>query len=117
MLAQIKIARGRVAAVRAALENPTPEDVAGCLPLLEDAIGCLGAMPVAPGEFHAAREPGLAGELDALRFDLGVMQRLVEGGAEFYRNWARALATVAGGYTPSGEPAALTAPGSVSVEG
>ena len=111
MLAQVKIARERVGAVRAALRSATPEEIGGCLPLLDEAIGCLHAVPTAP------HDPELAGELDALQFELGVARRLIEGSAEFYRGWAGVLATAAAGYTPAGEPAALTAPGSVCLEG
>ncbi len=111
MLAQAKMARERVAVVRGALKTSNLEEIAGCLPLLEEAIGCLHQMPAAPPDAE------LRSELEALRFDVGVVRRLAEGGAEFYRNWARVLATTAAGYTPAGEPAALAARGSISVEG
>src|SRR5438046_8770932 len=111
MLAQVKIARGRVAAVRTALQWTTPQEIGGCLPLLDEAIGCLHSVPTAP------HDPELAGELETLQFELGVVRRLIEGSAGFYGGWARVLATAAAGYTPAGEPAALTAPRSVCTVG
>ena len=106
-----------MAAVRAALKAPTPEEIGGCLPLLGEAIDCLQAAPTARHDPELAGESELAGELDALRFEVGVLRRLIERGAAFYQGWARVLATTAAGYTPAGEPAALTAPGSVCLEG
>jgi hypothetical protein len=112
-LVQIKSARGHVAAVRAALQSPWPEELGRGIPRLNEAIVCLEALE--PG--RDPRKADLAQELSALRFELGVVRRLVAGGAEFYRGWARILAMAAGSYTPTGDPAPLTAPGSVSVEG
>lgn len=113
MLAQVKSARGRLAEVRAVLQSPSPEELSRCIPLLDEAIACLEAMD--PGQ--QPRKADLAQELGLLRFELGVVRRLIEGGAEFYQGWARILAMAAVGYTVTGEPAPLTAPGSVSVEG
>jgi hypothetical protein len=121
-LGEIRSARARLGEVLRALSSSsaphvvTPEEIGGCAPLLEEAIACLRAMP-APQNPSLRNGPELAREFEGLRFELGVVRRLIEGGAEFYRGWARILATAAAGYTPSGEPAALTASGSVSLEG
>jgi len=112
-LDQVKSARGHVAEVRAALQFPSPEELSRGIPLLNEAIVCLQTME----PDRDSRNADLARELGALRFELGVLRRLVEGGAEFYRGWARVLAMAAAGYTPTGAPAPLAAPGSVSVEG
>jgi len=112
-LARVKSARGHVVAVRAALQSPSPEELGRCIPLLDEAVACLKAMePV-----RDTRQTDLVRELDALRFELGVVRRLIEGGNQFYRGWARILAMAAVGYTPTGDPAPLPAPGSVSVQG
>ena len=71
MLAQVKSAHGRIAAVRAALQSPSPEELGRCISLLGEAIACL-----------QAREPDrdwqraeLSHELGALRFGLGACPR------------------------------------------
>jgi hypothetical protein len=87
----------------------TPEEIGACLEPLDDVITCLRAIrPV-------GQEPPLAGELEALRFELGVIGRLIAGGMLFYQGWGRILATAEAGYTPSGDPPALNPPGSVSL--
>ncbi len=108
MLSQIKRARGHLAAVRAQMLSTSPEEVEQCIPALHEAIACLRAV-----------EPRqeLAGELRALHFELGVVSRLAQHGAEFYQNWAQVLASAATGYTAAGNAAALTAAGSLSVKG
>ena len=137
ILSKLQQARVRTAEVRQALASAsTPEEVGACVPLLHDAIACLQSLAAAPDPSpenpslegaspensspkNAATpsQPELAREFAALRFELGVARRLIEGGAEFYQGWARTLAVVLSGYTPSGEPAALTAPGSLSLQG
>jgi len=133
ILSKLRQARARTAEVRQALATAsTPEEVSGCMPLLHEAIACLQSLaavpdpsPENPAPKHAAppsspatpARPELAREFAALRFELGVARRLIEGGAEFYQGWARTLAAVLSGYTPSGEPAELTAPGSLSLHG
>jgi hypothetical protein len=112
---KVQQARRRVAQVRRALGSQEPGELNACVPVLNEVIGCLGEMQ-AWGEKLLRRDPGLARELEALRFDSGVVRRMIEGGSRFYQGWARMLAIAAAGYTPSGEPAALTAPGSVSYE-
>jgi hypothetical protein len=111
MLAEVEIARARVAEVRAALRSPTAEEIDACLPLLDDAIVRLQSVPAAPDD------PEFAGEVEALKFELSVVRRMIDGGAAFYQGWANVLATTVAGYTPEGEPAVLTAPGSVCVQG
>ena len=132
ILSKLQQARVRTAEVRQALASAsTPEEVGACVPLLHEAITCLRAIaPVAdsspenmspenaaPKNAATPSQPELAREFAALCFELGVARRLIEGGAEFYQGWARTLAVVLSGYTPSGEPAALTAPGSLSLQG
>jgi hypothetical protein len=129
-LRKLQQARARLSDVQRVLAAAsTPNEIGGCAPLLEEAILALQAIPSlldrpwVGGPDHAvesgAVETGaeVAREFAELQFELGVVRRLIEGGADFYRGWARALAAVLTGYTPSGEPAALTAQGSVSLEG
>ncbi len=119
-LRKLQQARARLSDVQRVLAAAsTPGEIGGCAPLLEEAILALQAIPFLPNEpDHAVEyEAELAREFAALQFELGVVRRLIEGGADFYQGWARALAAVLTGYTPSGEPAALTAQGSVSLEG
>jgi hypothetical protein len=113
MLSQVKRARGHLAAVRTLLRSPSAEDVNRCIPLLHEAIACLGA---------SEPTPELARELSALRFEVGVVRRLIERGAEFYQGWAKWMAAAAAGqaamsYTETGNPAPRAAPGSLSVRG
>jgi hypothetical protein len=115
MLAQVQRTRARVGEIRATLRSPTAEEIGGCVPLLEEAIACLRAVEAAADDRERWGEAAL--EMAGLQFELGVVGRLIEGGAAFYQGWARVLATAAAGYTPAGEPAALNAPGSVSVQG
>ena len=108
MLAEVKSARGHLAAVRAQVLSSSPEEVEQCIPVLHEAIACLRAV-----------EPraDLAKELNALRFEIGVVGRLVERSAAFYHGWAKTLAAAAAGYTATGDPAPLRVARSISVEG
>lgn len=120
ILAKLRQARARMAEVRQALSSAsTPEEIGACLPLLEEAIACLRAIAPVPAPPNALKlsGPELAGEIAAVRFESGIVRRVLEGGAQFYQGWARILAGAVAGYMPTGEPAALTAPGSVSIEG
>ena len=105
---EIRAVRRRLAEVRFLLISPSPDEVNRCVPLLEEAITRMQAIQPAPER---------TGELRALRFELGVVGRVAAGGAEFYHEWARMLAAAAAGYTAAGEPAPLTAAGSLSVRG
>jgi hypothetical protein len=87
----------------------TPEEIGACLQPLEAVIICLRAIR------SAGQAPPLAGELEELRFEMGVVGRLIVGGGAFYQGWGRTLAAAENGYTPSGDPPALQAPGSVSL--
>ena len=87
----------------------TPEEIGACLQPLEDVITCLSAIR------SAEQAPPLAGGVEALRFELGVIGRLIAGGMAFYQDWGRILAAAEAGYTSSGDPPALTVPGSVSL--
>ena len=118
MLSPIQRARGHLAVVRAQVLSSSPENVERCVPVLHEAIACVRA--VEP-------KPELAGELSALHFELGVVSRLAQCGAEFYQGWGKALAATAAGctgagntalsYSATGDPAPLSAPGSLSVKG
>jgi hypothetical protein len=110
MLSQVKRARGHLAAVRAQVLSSSPEEVEQCIPELNEAIACLQGME--PG-----RDASLLAELRGLKFEIGVISRLVARSAEFYQGWAKVLAAVAAGYTVTGDPAPLTAPGAISVKG
>ena len=128
-LGQVRSARRRLAAVRAALQSPSPEELGRAIPLLDEAIACLRALEQAGMEQCGMDQSGiappglappnadLAQELGALQFELGVVRRLLDGGEEFYRGWSRILALAEGGYMPTGAPTPLMAPGSVSVKG
>jgi len=115
MLALVRSARGRVADVRAALRNPSPEEFEHCIRLLDEAITELKEFEPAP---IATPNPDLLrSEIAALQFELGVVRRIVEGGTELCAGWAKVLATAAAGYTQRGEPAAMPANRSISMEG
>ncbi|MSV35106.1 MAG: hypothetical protein EXQ47_05840 [Bryobacterales bacterium] len=121
MLTQVKRARGRLAAVRTQVLSSSPEEVEQCIPALEEAIACLRASEPTP-DLQAELKPALKKELIALRFELGVIRRLVQRSAEFYQGWAKVLAATAAGYTAmsytaTGDPVPLAAPGSLSVKG
>ncbi len=141
-LAAINDARASVAALRAALKKPSPDQLVACLPALSEAGGRLRAVEIEllrntgttkpDGSFFSENgcqsapeqlrgSPPDSGEiaraLKSLKSDLRAAAKLIEHGATFYRGWARLLGAAAAGYTPSGEAALLAVPGSVSVEG
>jgi hypothetical protein len=112
---KLRSARARMREARLALSFAGPEEISGCVRLLEEAVACLRALPPATDR-GMKTDPEMAREWEAVRFEWGIVRRLIEGGGQFYQGWARILAA-ASGYTPSGEPVALTAPGSVSLKG
>jgi hypothetical protein len=99
-----------LAAVRAQVLASSPEEVERCIPVLNEAIACLQGLE--PGH-----DASLLAELRSLMFEIGVVSRLVQRGAEFYQDWAKVLAATAAGYTATGDPAPLAAPGALSVKG
>jgi hypothetical protein len=137
-LASINDARASVAAVRAALKKPSPDQLMACLPALSEAAGRLSAIETEllrngrtakqdrpsdnePDSEWVSTSPPDSGEitraLKSLKSELRAAVNLIEHGAAFYRGWARLLGAATAGYTPSGEAAPLAAPGSVSVAG
>ncbi len=139
-LATINDVRASLAALRAALKKPSPDQLLACLPALSEAAARLSGIEAEllegnraaardgrsgekspnSGQFSASSPPDsvkIARALKALKSDLRATVNLIEHGAAFYRGWARLLAAAASGYTPSGEAAPLAAPGSVSVAG
>jgi hypothetical protein len=137
-LATINDARASIAALRAALKKPSPDQIMGCLPALSEAAERLSAIetellrnsrPAQPDRCSGdqadsellSTSPPDSGEitraLKSLKSDLRAAVNLIEHGAAFYRGWARLLGAASAGYTPSGEAVPLAAPGSVSVAG
>lgn len=106
MRSKVHSVRERVAALRAALLAPTPEGLEAELPSLQLALEDLAA----------AERPDLA-ELRALARDLKNAQTLIDHGLGTQQGLARLLAASLGGYQPDGEPAPLTAAGTIAVEG
>jgi hypothetical protein len=137
-LATIHDVRASVAALRAALKKPSPDQLLACLPALSEAAERLSAIEAEllrngrtttpggssgdqpdsePASTWRADSVEIARALKSLKSDLRAAVNLIEHGAAFYRGWARLLGAAASGYTPSGEAAPLAAPGSVSVAG
>ena len=118
MLARVQRARWSVGALREALLTPSPEQISGCLPALEESVSALRQLE---RELDSERNPQtrreLRAALSALAGDLRIARRLIEHGAALYQGWANLLAAAAGGYVASGQPAPLTAPGTLSLEG
>jgi hypothetical protein len=120
-------AREHAAALKSHLIAPSAEQVWQAVPELEAAIACLARVANRGSEEAGLGKPepadanrqqaAAARELQALRFELGVIARTASGAAEFYRNWAQILAASASGYQPTGEPASLQPRGTISVEG
>lgn len=117
---KVSIARGHVAALRAALLCPSPDEIARCAGGLVEAAQCLvfvkGLLETGLVEEGLPGED-LGPELDALKNELRSVDKLIEHGAAFNRGWARLLGAATAGYTPSGEAASLSVPGAISVQG
>ena len=105
MLSKIKQARDRVEALRTALVNPAPEEIAVALPGLEDAARYLLTVEqeVAAGAFAPYE---VRRELRMLKNDLRISARLIEHGIAFCQGWAKMLGA-GPAYTQTGhtEPA------------
>ena len=104
MRSNLEIVREKIAALREALLNPTPEAIEACLPGLVEAITLLqnAGLDWTPA-------PRL---LDQIR----AVQKLIEHGEKMNRDLARILGSQLG-YTVSGDPAPIAAAGSISVQG
>ena len=110
MRENLNVVRQHIAGLRAALLLPTPEAIERSLPGLIEAAGLLREAGDRP-----SRE--LHNDLAAVQSDLRSVARLIDHGAALNLGWARLLGAATAGYTPSGEAAPLTAPGSISVQG
>ena len=135
----VQRARRHVDALRVALQSTSPEDLARCIPELEEAVACLQGIehslrgpsakvqpaieppagPAKAGRANQEWEPKLpmAQQLHSLNRELEIAQRLVIHGTAFCDGWARMLGSAAGGYGASGDPAPLSAPGTVLING
>ncbi len=114
-LERLRGATRKLAQVRQILITPTPEQLAGCGPVLEEAIEILGY--VERGQKTREPLPILRDELHVLRRELSVVTALMQQAAGYYLGWAQMLGAAMGGYTPYGEAAPLTGRSHVSVEG
>ncbi len=97
------------------LLSPSPAALDRCAPLLETAVAEVSACL-----HELRRSKGTQDEVDeAQRLRLAVRhaKRLLEGAAEFHQNWIRRLGALSGGYTGSGEPAAVERGSRMQLEG
>ena len=116
MQEQVRQARARIAEVLAAISSArTPEDISSCVPLVGDATAALGSAPDLVPDWQA--HPDLIRDFEKLQSQLQLAEKMIAGGTEFYRGWARILMPDAESYTPSGAAPAVAPPGSVSVVG
>src|SRR5579872_4370316 len=82
----------------------TPEALRQCQQSLRQAISHLAEAQAADGALFG---PGLRNLAQNLRADVLRSRRLLENLAVFHQGWERILATMSGGYTPSGNPVPL----------
>ena len=112
----ISHARRCVEGLRIALLSPSPQEMAACLPALEQAVQDLSSLQqeLSAGTGGSA---GLRSEVAALARELRVVTRLADHGAALNLGWARLLGGMVAGYLPTGEPAPLTRalPGAQSI--
>lgn len=112
--------RERLGHLRRALISPSPQEWEAALPELARAIASMEASTqeckerLALGE---APEAGLRVDLRELRQEIGIAQKLLDRGRELCSARAILVATAAGGYSKSGEPAALRPGVTIRVEG
>jgi hypothetical protein len=102
-----KTRRG-VAALRAALREPSPERLQEQAPELAAAAECLSWLT------HPAPEEAV--DLCALKRDLDACRKLIESGLAAAGTLAGILAAGSGGYSPTGGPGPLTAQARISLE-
>lgn len=112
---QLASARAEVNDVCQILLSPSPAALDRCAPLLETAVAEVAAcLP----ELRSSK--GTQNEVDeARRLHMAVCyaKRLLEGAAEFHRDWIRRLGALSGGYTGPGEPAPVDRGSRMQVEG
>lgn len=103
MRSSLSTAREKVAALRDALLQPSPEAIEACLPGLVEAAALLrGASPESLTEFRA---------------ELHSIKDLIEHGEKLNQGLARILGARLAGYMPTGDAAPIFATGTLSVEG
>jgi hypothetical protein len=108
-------ARARVAQMRSALLNPTPEAIEECLPGLAEAADMLGRVQqdLAAG----AERHNIFMDMQALRRELAELNQLIVRGAGFYGGWAKLLGAATGGYMASGEAAPVKPASKIFIRG
>jgi hypothetical protein len=106
MQASVDNARRHIDRLRVALASPSPRDIEEVLPEMELAVASMKELEqeLARGGVATA---SLALDLIALSREISVVERLTDHGLEQCQGWAALLATAAGGYVASGEPAPL----------
>jgi hypothetical protein len=87
------------------LESPSPETLDRCSIVLEKA-GCQLA-EWQPQIRSGGGEPAALAEAGRLRASVRRAGRLLEAALNFHLNWSRLRDALCGGYTRSGEPAAV----------
>lgn len=108
--------RQAVAELRSALL--TPSVAAPSVALLEAQLPALHAAVLSLQQLRAeSPEPGLCGELEALKRELRAPARLIAQGLALSQRMARQLASTTAGYQQDGQPAALKAGGTLLVRG
>ncbi|MEO8128410.1 MAG: hypothetical protein ABI822_15020 [Bryobacteraceae bacterium] len=118
-LERTRSARRKLWQVREKLLSPSPEQLAGCGPELEEAADLLGLL-IEDGAGHSGvpvRQRELRDELQQLRRDLAVVTALMEQAARYYLGWAQMLGAAVGGYTSLGDVPPLTVESRLSLEG
>jgi|HubBroStandDraft_5_1064220.scaffolds.fasta_scaffold646328_1 hypothetical protein len=115
MLSKIKQARDRVGALRTALVNPAPEEIAVALPGLEEAAQCLRAVEqeVRAG---ASAPHEVRRLLKLLKNDLRISARLIEHGMAFCQGWEKMLGA-GPEYTQTGHTVPRHSEGTLSLRG
>ena len=116
MRRNVENVRRQLDRLRAAMTGPSPRDIDEALPALAQAIVAMQETErrLATGE---APDRGLGAALIALTPEIGLVQQLADRGLTLYRNRARELAALAGGYAPTGLPAPLSSGPTIHLEG
>ena len=115
MRSKIKQARQRIEALRLALISPTPEEMGGVLPGLDEAVRCLATIEQEIREGTPAPYE-VRSELQMLKNDLRISVRLIEHGLAFCQVWAKMIGA-GPAYTQTGRPAPSRSEGTLSLQG
>ncbi len=110
----VRGARRKLHQVREILMMPSPEQLCGCGPVLQEAAALLGSL--LESRTNGATVPFLGDELELLRRELSVVTALMQQAAGFYLGWAQMLSAATGGYTNQGDVVPLTGISQLSVE-